>query len=230
MKKHAIITGAAGGLGTVVTQKFLGAGYEVTALTQPGHPDQIDRLRSATDSPAELQIQPLDVMNGEAVADFFSRQEKVHAAVFLVGGFAMGNLAETTEEDLDKMLALNFKTAFHSVKNALPRMAAGGRIFLIGARPATDPQAATGLVAYSLSKSLVLQLATIVNEEWAPRNVQAVTVLPSIIDTPANREAMADADFSQWVKPADIGEAMLYACSDAGQKQRFGQFKMYGGV
>jgi NAD(P)-dependent dehydrogenase (short-subunit alcohol dehydrogenase family) len=230
MKKQAIITGAAGGLGTAVTKKFLEAGYAVTGLTQPGDPDQIDQLKSATGSPVELRIQPLDVVDGAAVADFFSAQENVHAAIFLVGGFAMGKLSDTTEADLDKMLSLNFKTAFHSVKNALPKMADGGRIILIGARPATDQEAATALVAYSLSKSLVLQLAEIVNVEGADRNVQAVTILPSIIDPPANREAMSDADFSQWVKPADIADAMLYACSESGQKQRFGQFKMYGGV
>ena len=157
MKKQAIITGAAGGLGTAVTQKFLEAGYEVTALTQPGHPDQIDHLKSATGSPAELRIQPLDVMDGKAVAGFFANQENIHAAIFLVGGFAMGKLADTSEADLDKMLSLNFKTAFHSVQNALPKMAEGGRIILIGARPATDPEAAAALVAYSLSKGLVLQ-------------------------------------------------------------------------
>ncbi len=230
MKKQVIITGAAGGLGTAVTQKFLEAGYEVTALTQPGHPDQIDHLKSATGSPAELRIQPLDVMDGKAVAGFFANQENIHAAIFLVGGFAMGKLADTSEADLDKMLSLNFKTAFHSVQNALPKMAEGGRIILIGARPATDAEAAAALVAYSLSKGLVLQLADIVNVEGAERNVQAVTILPSIIDTPANRDAMSDADFSQWVKPAEIAEAMLFACSEAAQKQRFGQFKMYGGV
>lgn len=230
MKEQAIITGAAGGLGTTVTQAFLEAGYEVTALTQPGHPGQIDRLKSATNSPAELRIQPLDVMDGRAVADFFAGQEGIHAAIFLVGGFAMGNLEDTTEADLDKMLSLNFKTAFHSVKNALPKMAEGGRIILIGARPATEPEAAKSLVAYSLSKGLVLQLADIVNAEGQGRNVQAVTILPSIIDTPANREAMSDADFSKWVKPSDLAEAMLFACSKAGQKQRLGQFKMYGGV
>ncbi|NRA49307.1 MAG: SDR family NAD(P)-dependent oxidoreductase [Phaeodactylibacter sp.] len=230
MKDHVIITGAAGGLGSAVTRKFIESGYKVTALTQPGHDHQAERLKSITEDTSNLEVEPVDVLNEEAMANFFENQESIHAGIFLVGGFTMGDLSSTTEADLDKMIALNFKTAFHSVKNALPKMAEGGRIFLIGARPATDPKAAAGLVAYSLSKGLVLQLAAIVNEEGASKNIQAVTVLPSIIDTPMNRKAMPDADFDKWVKPDAIAESMLFAVSEAGKKQRFGQFKMYGDV
>ncbi len=232
MKQHAIISGAAGGLGTKVTQKFLEAGYRVHALTEPGKQDQIDRLQEATGSPEPLQISPLNVMNGADVADFFRQYEdgSVQAAAFLVGGFAMGKLEDTSEEDLDKMIALNFKTAFHSVKHALPKMAEGGRIVLISARPALDPEAAAALFAYSITKGMIKQMAEILNVMGKERNVQAITILPSIIDTPANREAMSDANFDHWVKPEEIADAMLHACSPEASKQMAPVFKMYGRV
>lgn len=229
MKKQAIISGAAGGLGTAVTQAFFKDGYEVTALVEPGKPEQPKELKAAIGDSSRLKISALDVMDGKAVEAFFGEQEGAfQVAVFLVGGFAMGKLEATSEADLDKMIQLNFKTAFHCVKHALPKMAEGGRIILIGARPALEAEAAADLVAYSLSKGMVLQLAEIVNAVGAERNVQAVTVLPSIIDTPANREAMPDADPKDWVKPEEIAAAMLYACSPAGLKQRRPQFKLYG--
>lgn len=232
MDKTAIISGAAGGLGTKVTEKFLEAGYTVHAWTQPGHPDQADRLKKVTGDPDTLSITPVDVMDGEAVQAFCGniKDESLQAALFLVGGFGMGKLEDTEEADLDKMIGLNFKTAFHSVKQSLPKMAEGGRIVLVSARPALDPEAGAALLSYSISKGMVRQLAQIVNVEGKDRNVQAVTIYPSIIDTPMNREAMSEANFDHWVKPAEIAEAMLYACSPEASKQMAPEFKMYGRV
>ncbi len=232
MSKIAIISGAAGGLGTKVTEKFLAAGYTVHAWTQPGHPDQIDRLKEATGAADALHITPVDVMDENAVKDYCAKleDESLQAAIFLVGGFAMGKMEDTNEADLDKMFSLNFKTAFYSVKQAMPKMAEGGRIVLISARPALEPEAGAGLLAYSISKGMVRQLAQIVNVEGKDRNVQAVTVYPSIIDTPMNREAMSDANFDHWVKPAEIADAILHACSPAASKQMAPELKMYGRV
>jgi NAD(P)-dependent dehydrogenase (short-subunit alcohol dehydrogenase family) len=232
MSKTAIISGAAGGLGTKVTEKFLEAGYTVHAWTQPGKPEQVDHLKKETGDPEALHISPVDVMDGQSVKAYCSdiKDGSLQAAIFTVGGFAMGKLEDTEEEDLDKMIALNFKTAFHSVKQAMPKMAEGGRIVLISARPALDPEAAAGLLAYSLSKGMVRQLAQIVNVEGKERNVQAVTVYPSIIDTEMNREAMPDANFDHWVKPSEIADAMLYACSSEAAKQMEPELKMYGRV
>ena len=232
MPKQIIITGAAGGLGTKVTQKFLDAGYQAYAITQAGRPEQKAQLQEATGAPASLSIHPLDLLDGEAVQGFFGQfdDESLRAAAFLAGGFAMGKMADTSEGDLDKMIALNFKTAFHSVKHIMPKMAKGGRIMLVSARPAIDPNAAAALFAYSISKGMVKQLADIVNVEGQERNVQAVSILPSIIDTAPNRQAMPKAEFDDWVKPSEIADAMLYACSESAGKQRAPVFKMYGGV
>ncbi|TXB68958.1 SDR family NAD(P)-dependent oxidoreductase [Phaeodactylibacter luteus] len=228
--KNVIISGAAGGLGLSVTEAFLENGYAVHALTEPGKSEQVARLQQLEEK-GHLAYSPLNVMDEQEVARFFEeRSTSWDAAVFLVGGFAMGTLAETDEEALDKMLSLNFKSAYHCSRHALPKMAPGGRILLIGARPALQPEAGKSLVAYSLSKGMVLHLAELINAEAGDRNVQAVTVLPSVIDTPANRENMPDANFEDWVKPEEIAQAMVYACSAAGRKQRSPQFKMYGGA
>jgi len=233
MPKQALITGAAGGLGTEVTKAFLAAGYQATALTNPNNPEEASKLKEDTGHPEQLSIDGVNAFDADAVKSFVDanfKGETLHAAVFLVGGFAMGKLEDTDEAALDKMIKLNFKTAYHFSRHCLPHMADNSRMILIGARPALEPAAATALVAYSISKGMVLQLANILNDMGKERNVQAVTILPSIIDTPANREAMSDANFDDWVKPAEIAQAMVYACSAAGLKQRGGQFRMYGNV
>ncbi len=233
-KKQVLITGAGGGLGTAVTRRFLEEGYSVAALVDPGREEEKRKsLEKATAKPENLSIYPVDAMDGAAVKSFIEKhyeKGQLHAAILIVGGFGMGDIHDTTEEDLNNMIQLNFKTAFHFTKNSLPVMAEGGRFVLIGARPALDPSAAKGMIAYSISKGMVVQLADIINEEGKDRNIQAALILPSIIDTPANRKAMPDADFNKWVRPEEIAEAMLYACSEAAAKQMAPRFKMYGGA
>ena len=232
-KKQALISGAAGGLGTAVTKVFLEAGYELTALTNPKQPDEKEKLREATGRSDRLSIAAVNAFRASDVKEFLDEryaQHKLQAAVFLVGGFGMGKLEDTSEEEIDKMIQLNFKTAYNFVRHGLPHMAKNSRIILIGARPALQPSAATDMIAYSISKGMVVQLAGIVNELGKDDNIQAVTVIPSIIDTPANREAMPDADYDDWVKPEEIARAMIFACSADGLKQRGARYKMYGNV
>jgi NAD(P)-dependent dehydrogenase (short-subunit alcohol dehydrogenase family) len=233
MKKRILITGAAGGLGLAVTARFLQEGYQVFAITEPGKPKQIERLQQAAGAAADLHIAAIDAMDEQAVEDYVRNHFQaapLHAAALLIGGFAQGDISSTDEQALDQMIQLNFKTAFFFARRCLPRMAADGRFFLIGARPALEPQSAGDLAAYALAKGMVVQLAAIINARKNHQGVQAALILPSIIDTPANREAMPDADFSQWVKPTEIAQTMAYACSEAGLKQRQPVFKLYGGA
>jgi NAD(P)-dependent dehydrogenase (short-subunit alcohol dehydrogenase family) len=155
---------------------------------------------------------------------------RVDAAVHLVGGFAMGATDEFAVDDLRGQLELNLVTAFLVVKHALRRMKQGGygRIVAVGSRAAVEP--AAGLAAYSAAKAGVVALVKSVAEETRTLDITANCVLPSIIDTPANRAAMGDADADQWVKPERLAESIAFLASEAAGDLRGATLTVYGRV
>ena len=140
--------------------------------------------------------------------------------------------AATTTADVDKMLEINFKTAFHIVKPLYDYFEknGGGQFVFIGARPGLNPSEGRNQMAYALSKSLVFRLAEMINEEGKSKNIRAHVVVPSILDTPANRAAMPDADPSGWVKTEDVAETIAFLLSDAGRSLREVVVKAYNNV
>jgi NAD(P)-dependent dehydrogenase (short-subunit alcohol dehydrogenase family) len=106
--------------------------------------------------------------------------------------------------------------------------AAYGRLVFIGARPALKASQGKGLIAYALSKSLLFKVAELLNEEGKNKNVVASVVVPSTIDTPANRASMPDADPNNWVKPEEIADVLELICSDKGNVLREPVYKVYG--
>ena len=156
------------------------------------------RSQASADSLAESGIQavPLDLTDEEAIAQFVeAHAEGLEAAVLTVGGFAMGGFDETDKTLLDRMYSMNFETAFFLVKALLPVFdkRGGGQIILFGSKPALEAQAGMHTLAYSLSKGLVFHLAELINAYGKEKNISATVLVPSIIDTPINREAMPDA-------------------------------------
>ncbi len=228
VKKVAFITGAAGNLGTAVTKKFLQEGYHVVATLEP-----------AVDNSAFLAAYPntetytIDVMQetpmAELVKQVFERHQRIDAGIFLVGGFAMGNLADTSDALLDKMFRLNFKSAFFSAKPIFEYMVKQGfgNLVFIGARAGLDLKNGGYAVAYGLSKSLVFRLAELFNGEGNAKGVSASVIVPSIIDTPQNRAAMPDADYKSWIKPDELADAIYFTCSTVGSKLRDTVLKVY---
>ncbi|GAB3656920.1 3-oxoacyl-ACP reductase FabG [Echinicola sediminis] len=226
MNRNIIITGAAGNLGRSVVEKFKREGFTVIATVSPGRQEEMEEADD---------VYELDVTDEEAVAAFAKEYAvqyggELDAMALLVGGFAMGDIENTSKKDVEAMFQLNFFSAYNMVRAFLPvfKKAQKGAFLLVGARPALRPEDGKALVAYTLSKGLVLQLADLVSQEGKSTNVKAHTFVPSIIDTPPNREAMADQDFSKWVSPAEIAEAMHFALSSPSLKNT--TFKLYGGV
>lgn len=225
MERNIIITGAAGNLGLEVVSKFKREGYRVIAIIQPDSGDQVEEADD---------VYEVDVINPDAVQEFASEYQmqygEVDAIALLVGGFAMGDLENTSVSDIDHMVKLNFFSAFNMVKYFLPVMkkADFGNFLFVGARPALQSEDGKGVVAYALSKSMVMNLANYVAEEAKDTRIRAHVFVPSIIDTPENRSAMPDSDFSLWVAPADIAEAMHYAVNNPALRNM--TFKLYGGV
>lgn len=219
MSESIIITGGAGNLGRAVADKLDAEGYQLYATLGPR--DSADVFAGKN-----VKAEPVDLLKEDQVTryvdDVFKEAGSVSAAILLAGGFNMGDIAQTGGDDLDKMISLNFKTAYFTARPILKhfRERGGGRFILVGARPALDAGAGKALVAYTLSKTLVLKLAELINAEGKADGITAHVIVPSIIDTPPNREAMADADFSKWVPPARIADTIAFMLGEAGRMWR----------
>lgn len=227
--RHVLVTGGSGGLGTAVTALLLARGAKLTVPVVDDR--QAAYLRAALGDDAERVAQPRADLRDEAdVRRVIDGMERVDAAVHLVGGFAMGATDEFAVEDLRGQLELNLVTAFLVVKHALRRMKQGGygRIVAVGSRAAVEP--AAGLAAYSAAKAGVVALIKSVAEETRTLDITANCVLPSVIDTPANRAAMGDADAAKWVTPERLAESIAFLASEAAGDLRGATLTVYGRV
>ncbi|MEQ8580905.1 MAG: SDR family NAD(P)-dependent oxidoreductase [Marinoscillum sp.] len=222
MSKNVLITGAAGNLGSAVSKKLISEGYSVIGTLVPGH--------KAPENGVDFY--ECDLTDERATQIFFqtirTKYQKLDAVIMLVGGFAMGNIREVSSEDMMKMLTLNYFTAFHSAQNAIKWMneATGGKLIFVGAKPAIEGGAGA-VLPYAISKSAVIKLAEIINEDKNNKNIQASVIIPSIIDTPPNREGMPDANFDNWVKPEEIAENIAFLISEKANVLRGTVLKIY---
>ena len=223
-----IVTGASGNLGQAIIKKFLSAGDRVIGTVIPNDPVQIQ----INDEKFETAVINLMDENSSAafIRDCISKYEKIDAVVLTVGGFGMGLLTGTSTADITKQLMLNFNTAYNIIQPVYTHMLQNnfGRIFLIGARPGLSAQHGKNMVAYSLSKSLLFRLSELINEDAKEKNISATVIVPSIIDTPQNRQSMPEADFDHWVKPESIADIISFQCSPAANAIREPLIKVYG--
>lgn len=225
--KTIIITGAGGNLGTAVTKTFLDEGYNViaTVVNQQaknnilGHP--------------KLDVKIIDLTNEEETGIFIQsvieKYKQVDAVLLLVGGFAMGDISVTAGDNLKKMYALNFETAYYATRPLFSHMKENkkGRIVFIGARPALNSSDGKSMIAYALSKSLLFNLSSYLNEDAKGTNIATTVVVPSTIDTPVNRYAMPEKDSANWVKPQQLADIMKFICSDTADVLRETVLKVY---
>jgi NAD(P)-dependent dehydrogenase (short-subunit alcohol dehydrogenase family) len=208
--KVVVITGASGALGKVVAEVALARGARVAGV------DHAAAQMPATE--IRIELGGVDLSDAaaaktalDAVAAHFG---SVDALVNIAGGFAFETVAEGDPKTWQRMYALNVLTALNASRSALPHLAASaaGRIINIGAMGAL--QAGAGMGAYAASKAGVHRLTEALAAEWKGK-ITVNAVLPSIIDTPANRASMPKADFSKWVTPQELAEVILFLASDA---------------
>jgi NAD(P)-dependent dehydrogenase (short-subunit alcohol dehydrogenase family) len=213
--KTAIVTGGAGALGSAVVKGLLEAGARVAApIRKPG---ELERLRQSAglDPKAPLSGEQLDLTDEAAVLREFSRVAKESGGLDILvnaaGGFAGGKPAhETAWSVWQQQLDLNLKTTVLSSRAAAIQMleSGGGAIVNVSSRPATED--GKDLAAYAAAKRGVLQLTEAMAAELRNAGVTVNAILPSIIDTPANRASMPEADFSRWPKPEEIARVILF--------------------
>jgi NAD(P)-dependent dehydrogenase (short-subunit alcohol dehydrogenase family) len=208
--KVVVVTGALGALGKVVAETALARGARVAGVDHapsqiPATADRID-LGGVDLSDAAQATTAID-----AVAAHFGRLDVL---INIAGGFAFETVGEGEAKTWQRMYALNVLTALNASRSALPHLAASGagRIVNVGAMGAL--QAGAGMGAYAASKAGVHRLTEALAAECKGK-ITVNAVLPSTIDTAANRASMPKADFGRWVKPLELAEVILFLASDA---------------
>ncbi len=223
--KIVLVTGADGGLGTYVTQAFLDAGATVIGSSRN---IQQSAFSSANFIALSAQIATADGAKS-LVNEVASRFGKLDVLAHTVGGFAGGqSIADTDDATFQRMFDMNLNSVFYMLRAAIPllRKSPSGRILAIGSRAALEP--GTGVGAYSASKAAVVSLIRTAALENKDAGMTANVILPGTMDTPANRKAMAKADFSKWVRPASIASLMTWLASDAGKDVNGAVIPVYG--
>jgi len=206
----ALVAGGAGALGGAVVDELRRRGWDVTVIDREPHPET-----SAPVAGGALRSVQADLLDPESAAAAVQSVEGLRAVVNLVGGFSMGqNVGETELDDFEFMLRLNLFPAFNLARAAMPLLAgAGGGAFVcVSARAALEPFA--GAAGYITAKAGVLAFVRSLHAEYHDAGVRANAILPSVIDTPANRAAMPGADWTRWVEPAEIGRVVAALCSE----------------
>ena len=229
-----LITGATGALGSAVAGEF--ARTEARLALTGRSESKLERLSAELGLPAERVLAvAADVTQAEGVeglvATVVARLDRVDALLNTVGGWGGGKpVGETAVEEWERMLTLNLRSAFLLSRAVLPGMleAGWGRILHVSSRSAVAPQARR--VGYTVSKMGVIALTEVIAAEVKGSGVTANVILPSIIDTPANRKAMPKADPRKWVTPAHIASTMRFLCSDAGAAINGARVPVYGAV
>jgi NAD(P)-dependent dehydrogenase (short-subunit alcohol dehydrogenase family) len=223
--KHIVITGIGGNLGKDVADYFLSAGHRVTGIWSPG------KLPSEKkDSGFEADLRD-ETASAECISRIRSMYGPVDVLLALAGGFDAGTFEQTDLEKLKRMITLNFDTAWNVVRPVTAQMKKDGipgRIVLTGARPAFEPDRAKSMVAYALSKSMLNELAAVINADAGSSGIVCSVIAPGTIDTPANRAWAGDSDTSSWVTPIEIARALDYLTGPDGNKLREPVLKLYG--
>lgn len=223
----ALVTGATGGLGGAITSALLRAGLQVVAV---GRSDSSgERLRDHLGNPAGLRSLAGDVGAEQGVASLFEAAGAISVLVNVAGGFEMGPLVETSTDTWDRLMAVNARSVFLTCRQAFKQMSqleGGGAIVNIGARPALG--GAAQMSAYAASKAAVCNLTQSLALEGLAAGIRVNAILPSVIDTPANRGAMPDADFGAWVTPESLADVTAFLVSEAARDVSGALIPVYG--
>ncbi len=230
--RHVVVTGGTGALGAALVRLLIdrGAHCHVTAL------DEADAKRFALASEPSVTVRPgVDVTDEVNVERFYAQLPGLWASIHVAGGYAGGTILETTPVTARRMLSMNAMSAFLCSREAVRRMRAGGepdsaapggRIVNVSAKPAIV--AAGGLAAYAMSKAAVASLTVSLAEELRGEGIWVNAVVPSTMDTPANRASMPTADHASWPKVEEVAETIAFLASPRNKSTRGALVPVYG--
>ncbi len=227
-----VVAGGTGGLGRAVSLAFLAAGAKVDVTYRKT--EELDALRRAAGGlGSRLEGHSADVTDEPAVRELIervlARHGRLDALVNTVGGYAGGvNLWDLETKVFDQMLALNLRSGYVLSRAAVRVMLKQGHgaVVNIASKAAVDHPA--GAAAYAASKAAAVAMLDSLAAEVKGTGVRVNSILPSIIDTEANRRAMPKADFAKWPKPEDIARVVLFLCSDDARVVQGAALPVYG--
>jgi NAD(P)-dependent dehydrogenase (short-subunit alcohol dehydrogenase family) len=227
--RTVIVAGGTGALGAAVTQAFLAAGDHVAVTYR--RQEEYDALRAA--SPAGLSGTQLDATDEAAahrfVAEVAAKQGSVDSLVVTIGGYAGGkNLWEADASTYAQMMDLNLRAAWTMARAVLPVMIRQNRGYLVNVASKAGYGRSAGAALYAASKAGALALWDSLAEEVKAYNINVNSIVPSIMDTPANRRAMPKADFSRWPSTEDVAKVIVFLCSDSARVIHGAAIPVYG--
>lgn len=228
--RNVVVTGGAGALGAAVVARLLDAGAvcHVPALDD----GEAQRFSHAGDDRVRLSVAG-DLAEWEAVERYFAGVDGLWASIHLAGGFDMGGIAEAPPDLFERQVKMNAATCYLCCRAAISAIRAtgdGGRIVNVSARPGLEPRTGAGMAAYAAAKAAVAALTQALAEEVAGESIWVNAVAPSILDTPANREAMPEADHEAWPGTAEVARTIGFLASPDNAVTRGAVVPAYGGV
>jgi NAD(P)-dependent dehydrogenase (short-subunit alcohol dehydrogenase family) len=223
-----IVTGGTGGLGAAVTAAFLADGWRVVV------PWVVEAELARVSEHQRLELVQADLFDPHAtasvaVAAAARPDAPLQALVNLVGGYAIGGLVhETPVDDFERLLTLNLRPTYLMTQAVVPHLLAdgGGAVVCVGSRAAVSPF--PGAAGYVTAKAAVVAFAQAVAVEYRQHGIRCNAVLPSVIDTPANRAAQPDADHARWVPPAEVAEVIRFLAGPASAPTSGAAIPVYG--
>jgi NAD(P)-dependent dehydrogenase (short-subunit alcohol dehydrogenase family) len=234
--RAVIITGGTGGLGSAVTEEFLEAGWRVTVPWFKRHEADGLLARPAVSAAGDrVTLVEADLFDADSVgqvvaeAAAHANEAPLAAVVNLVGGYAIGGrVHETPVEEFEGQLRTNLRAAYLVCAAALPALLkrGDGAIVCVSSRAAKRPF--SGAAGYIASKAAVLAFVEALAAEYTGDGIRTNAIIPSVIDTPANRAGQPDADHSRWVKPTEIAKVIRFLCSEESSPVSGAQIPVYG--
>lgn len=222
-----LVAGGTGALGSAVLRELIDAGYRVTTTWVEER--ERERVQEAFGDNASLTLVEADLMEPKAVDRAVESVDDLGAVVNLVGGFLAGpRVHETDPDEWERMLRLNLRPGFLLAHAGVPRMLerGGGAYVGVSARAALQPF--PGAAAYTTAKAGVIAFVKALHADYGKQGLRANAILPSIIDTPANRAATPDADFSKWPQPAELAKVIRFLVSDGSAVTSGAAIPVYG--
>jgi NAD(P)-dependent dehydrogenase (short-subunit alcohol dehydrogenase family) len=226
--RHVVVTGGTGALGAAVVEALLNAG----ASCQVPYRNEKSLAGSPhRDNPRVTFVEVGDLADDAAVSRLYEGQNPLWASIHIAGGFASAPIAHSDKALLMAQLETNLVSAYlcsRAAAMAMRRLKSGGRIVNVASRQALEPRLGSGTVAYTVAKAGVAALTTALAAELVSENILVNAVAPAIMDTPANREAMPDADVARWSKAEEVAATILYLASPGNTVTRGAVIPVYG--
>lgn len=225
---HVVVTGGTGALGTAVVGALLAAGAHCHVPYRSNA--EADKFPHRADKKVKL-YSGIELADETGVSRLFGGVPKLWASIHIAGGFAAGPLAKMAKTDLMTQIETNLVSCFlccRAAVNAFERGGEGGRIVNVAARPALEWRTGAGMTAYAAAKAGVAAFTVALAEEVAKQDVLVNAVAPSIMDTPANRQAMPKADHASWPKVEDVAATILFLASPKNRVTRGAVIPVYG--